>query len=107
LTLGRVMKSYDCSSYRRLIDIIAAGNPDDRSSGSVVALVRLWDGRVVRGSYYEGSKKADVETPEAIFIDSTPLHSFIEALLQSGTSFVVMMGSSDDTCCLEWTISGS
>lgn len=91
----------------QLIDVIGAGC-DPFSNGPVVVEATLWDGRVVRASYYRGPyENANIETKLCVVVNDNMLRSFVEKLLSSGESFRVLTGESDDTCFLEWTIDGA
>lgn len=101
------MVSYDAKTRGHLLDIVGASNPNSQARGPVVVTARLWDGRVVRATYYRDGPKyqhPDAEVKEDIFYKVAPLVPLVERLLATGESFVTVTGSSDTVCCLEWSI---
>lgn len=102
------MTKYDASKVSELVNAVGIHNPNPHAHGPVVVEVNLWDGRVVRGSYYSGSKylNPDAQTiRESFRADDDPrLQELSERLLESGENFVTQTGSHDDLCTLEWTI---
>jgi len=100
------MTSYTASKMGQLLDIVGASNPDPKARGPVVVEVRLWDGRIVSASYYNGPKfqKPDAESIYDIFYDVDPLVPLVDRLLQTGETFVTITGDDDMVCCLEWKI---
>jgi hypothetical protein len=97
----------EARSKAQLLDIVGASNPNPSHPGPVVVAVRLWDGRLVRASYYGNGPKymtPDAETRSGIFFDIAPLVPLVERLLESGESFVTVTGTHDDVYCLEWSM---
>jgi len=91
----------------QLIDAVGAGCFDPRDSGPVVVRCELWDGRVVIASYYrrQESEVADIDWYGGdVITDDTVIRPFVEKLLESGTSFVTEVGSSDMVCTLKWEL---
>ena len=89
---------------RQLIDAIGAGNSDPQAKGPVVVILKLWDGRIVTGSYYRGDEKPDVTGPEDIIWDNEKLNPFVEKVLRDGSGFITETGSDDTVCTLKWQI---
>lgn len=75
----------------------------------LIAKVRLWDGRVVKGSRYKGEKIADFITVGAFIsaADKMLQGLIMDKLLQRGESFIVQTGTGDELLLVEWSISAA
>ncbi len=100
------MQTYTATSVAQLLDIVGASNPNPDDPGPVVVQVRLWDGRKVIASYYDGPKyhDPDAKVREDLFYELDILVPLVDRLLETGESFVTFTGSHDMVCCLEWSI---
>jgi len=99
------METLTVSSVKELMDVIGAGNPDPRAKGPVVVKVKIWDGRIVRGSYYRGPENPHVISNKAVITDNNLLLQHVQVLLSKGSGFIVRSGQGYTAHVLKWTIS--
>ncbi len=92
------------SNIQELIHVIGVNRPSP-STGSRVIGIKTWDNRIVRGSIYKGSKRADIISIVTFKIDSNLLWSHVKSLLENEKSFIIRIGPSCDARFFEWTIS--
>lgn len=95
------------SDIQQLIRVIAVSSSNFSFIKSMIVEIEIWDGRTVRGSKYEGSKKPEIISimVTCLGIDGNLLWSHVKTLLKKGESFIVRVGPSRDACLSEWTIS--
>lgn len=89
------------SNIQELVRFIGASS----SKNSVLVEIRTWDRRVVRGSNYGGSKRADVISVATLRMDSNLLWPHVRSLVETGEGFIIRIGPNCDACLSEWTIS--
>ncbi len=99
-----VPKNCSAASVRQLLDLVAGGfNPYD--DGPVILQVRLWDDRVVVGTYCYDSDAPDLSTQEDVIEDYDSLGLLLEDLLGGKRGrFVTTTGTGDMVCTLCWTL---
>lgn len=98
------------NNINQLIDRIGAGNPDPDNSGyqDLVRLIWAPDGRIITARYCgEDFSTADIDVKVDPIDDDEIIRPHAEALLRDGKPIKVLMGGSDDTVFMEWTISST
>jgi len=87
------------SNIQELIRVIGANSSKEGTSVEI----KIWDGRVVRGSNYKGSKRPEIVSVGTTRIDSNLLWSHVNSFLKTGESFIINNGQ----VLFEWTIEES
>lgn len=78
-----------------------------RLRGLVVAIINLWDGRIVNGLYYKGKNKPDMATDFTSIADKSILLELVERKLLQNESFITRTGTGNDVIVIEWSISAA
>ncbi|KKS31602.1 MAG: hypothetical protein UU93_C0016G0004 [Candidatus Amesbacteria bacterium GW2011_GWA2_42_12] len=103
-------KTYYVTSYRGLIQIVSASNPDHpfpKGENSIPVLVLLRGGRIVTAERYQGHKGPNVIIEERRFDEREQeqiIRPFVERLLSEGKSFITQTDGEDDPCILLWSL---
>ena len=106
------MERYNIENKAQLLDLIATGVINPKEKGPVVIEAKIWDERIVKGTFKTKTEKidgrecmvGDVETREDIFFDESPLIPFVDKMLSTRDTFFTVTGTHDTVCSLEWTI---
>lgn len=99
------MQSYTVVNLDELAAIVRCGNSEPEDPGPVVVEATLWDGQIVRATYYRGEQSPDITAVKDDVLSLVDVVPVLTALLANGTPFITQVGEDDLVCTLRWTIS--